>query len=90
MSVNAYFNKRGPGLRMPQTGAQPDPTTGITYHGDALQGLISIDEAFARQKHIQEIHTVQTALRTGAPCAVSVEAYDPVLRYHTRTGKPSY
>jgi len=84
MSVCGYFNRRGPGLRMPKTNGEPD-ALGISHQGEVLSGNISVDEAFARQKHAEGLHALQTALRTGVNSYVTPEDYDPVLKYHTRT-----
>ena len=89
MSVCGYFNKRGPGLKMPKSNGEPDGL-GIRYRGRVLNGTISVDEAFVRDKETQELHAVQTSLQSGVRTCVSPEDYDPVLRYHTRTGKPRY
>jgi len=83
MSVCGYFNRRGPGLRMPKSNA-----LGIRYQGQVLNGNSSVDEAFAGEKHAEGLHALETALRTGVNSYVTPEDYDPVLRFHTRTGKP--
>jgi hypothetical protein len=89
MSVCGYFNKRGPGLKMPKTEGKPD-ALGIKYEGPVLNGSMSVDDAFAREKQVEQLHAVQTTLRTGVRTYGSTEQYDPVLRYHTRTGKAGY
>ncbi len=74
---------------MPKTDGNPDRLR-IRYQGQVLNGNVSVDEAFAREKHSEDLHPVQTALQTGVKTYVSPEDYDPVLRYHTRTGTPHY
>lgn len=87
--VCGYFNKRGPGLKMPKTEGKPH-APGIRYEGPVLNGSMSVDDAFAREKQARQLHAVQTTLRTGVRTYVSPEGCDRVLRYHTRTGKPQY
>jgi len=84
MSVCGYFNRRGPGLRMPKTNGEPD-ALGISHQGEVLNGNSSVDEAFAGEKHAEGLHALETTLRTGVRSCVTPEEYDPVLRFHTRT-----
>jgi len=89
MSVLAYFKKRDSGLKMPDSDKQPD-SLGIRYEGELLNGKITVDEAFAREKAKQQLHAIQTQIRTGVGCVRGPEEYDPVLRFHLGMEKPYY
>jgi hypothetical protein len=67
---------------MPKTEGRPD-ALGIRYEGEVLNGSMSVNDAFAREKQAQQLHAVQTTLRTGVRTYVSPEDYEPLLLLHT-------
>jgi hypothetical protein len=76
MPVRGYFSKRdGRKLSISRTGEGAPNEAGLAFHGDILTGMLTVQEAFAR-----EAAGVFRTLTPGQP--VTPEGYDPVLQSH--------